>query len=127
MPTSTNDVLGARAVDVKVTDDELTVQLEDGRTLAVPLVWYPRLLHGTKRERARWRFIGRGVGIHWASLDEDISVDGLLAGRGSGESQESLKRWLEGLGDVLTIASSQRRAERAAADTQHWAALPGCF
>jgi hypothetical protein len=95
MPTSTSDVVGTRAVDVKVTDDELTVQLEDGRTLAVPLVWYPRLLHGTKRERARWRLIGRGVGIHWPALDEDISVEGLLAGRRSGESQQSLKRWFE--------------------------------
>ena len=86
------------AVDVKVTDDELTVQLEDGRTLTVPLVWYPRLLHGSKRERARWRFIGRGIGIHWPALDEDISVEGLLAGRRSGESQKSLKRWFEGRG-----------------------------
>jgi len=80
-------------VDVKVTQDELTVALEDGRTVVVPLVWYPRLLHGSKRERARWRLIGRGIGIHWPLLDEDISVDGLLAGRRSGESQESLKRW----------------------------------
>ena len=93
MPTSTSDLPGARAVDVNITQDELTVQLEDGRTLAVPLVWYPRLLHGSNRERARWRFIGRGIGIHWPSLDEDISVEGLLAGRRSGESQESLKRW----------------------------------
>jgi uncharacterized protein DUF2442 len=83
------------AVDVKVTDDELIVQLEDGRTLAAPLVWYPRLLRGSKRERARWRFIGRGIGIHWPALDEDISVEGLLAGRRSGESQKSLKRWFE--------------------------------
>ena len=95
MPTSPSDLLGARAMDVKVTDDELTIHLEDGRTLAVPLVWYPRLLHGSKRERARWRLIGRGVGIHWPALDEDISVEGLLAGRRSGESQESLKRWFE--------------------------------
>ncbi len=93
MPTSTSELVAARAVDVKITNDELTVQLEDGRTLAVPLVWYPRLLHGTKRERARWRLIGRGVGIHWPLLDEDISIDGLLAGRRSGESQRSLKRW----------------------------------
>ena len=64
MPTSTSDSLAVRAVDVKVTDDELTVQLEDGRTLTVPLVWYPRLLHGSKRERGRWRFIGRGIGNH---------------------------------------------------------------
>ena len=84
------------AVDVEVTDDELIVQLEGGRTLTAPLVWYPRLLHGSKRERARWRFIGRGVGIHWPALDEDISVEGLLAGRRSGENQKSLKRWFEG-------------------------------
>src|SRR4029077_15655589 len=95
MPTSTSSAVTARAVDVKVTDDELTVQLEDGRTLVVPLVWYPRLLHGNKRERARWRFIGRGIGIHWPALDGDISVEGLLAGRRSGESQSSLKRWFE--------------------------------
>ena len=95
MPTSTSDLVGARAVAVKVTDDELAVQLEDGRTVAVPLVWYPRLLHGTKRERSRWRLIGRGVGIHWPALDEDISVAGLLAGRRSGESQASLKRWFD--------------------------------
>jgi len=95
MPTSTSELVAARAVDVKVTEDELTVRLEDGRTLAVPLAWYPRLLHGSKRERSQWRLIGRGVGIHWPSLDEDISVEGLLGGRRSGESQQSLKRWFE--------------------------------
>jgi hypothetical protein len=116
MPTSTSDLVSARAVDVKITDDELTVQLEDGRTLAVPLAWYPRLLHGTKRERARWRFIGRGVGIHWPSLDEDISVDGLLAGRRSGESQRSLKRWFETRASTRPnkrIQPTARRARRA--------------
>ena len=96
MPTLRNDVPATRAVDVTVTGDDLRVQLEDGRTLSVPLVWYPRLLHGTRRERAQWRLIGRGVGIHWPALDEDISVEGLLAGRGSGESQQSLKLWFEG-------------------------------
>jgi hypothetical protein len=75
--------VAVRAVDVKVTDDELIVQLEDGRTLAVPLVWYPRLLHGSKRERGRWRFIGCGAGIHWPSLDEDISVEGQALARGA--------------------------------------------
>src|SRR5438128_12628897 len=116
MPTSTSELVAARAVDVKVTDDELTVQLEDGRTLTVPLVWYPRLLHGSKRERARWRFIGRGVGIHWPSLDEDISVDGLLAGRRSGESQKSLTRWFEGRTPAQSnkrIRPTARRAGRA--------------
>ena len=84
-----------RAVDVKVTEDELSVALEDGRTLVVPLAWYPRLYHSNQRQRARWRLIGRGLGIHWPEIDEDISVEGLLAGRRSGESQASLKRWLE--------------------------------
>jgi hypothetical protein len=113
MPTSTSDLADARAVDVTVTDDELMVQLEDGRTLAVPLAWYPRLLHGTKRERGRWRLIGRGVGIHWPDLDEDISVEGLLAGRRSGESQQSLKRWFAGRASVRPNKRMQPTARRA--------------
>jgi Protein of unknown function (DUF2442) len=113
MRTSASDPVGARAVDVNVTDDELAVQLEDGRTLAVPLAWYPRLLHGTKRERAHWRLIGRGVGIHWPALDEDISVDGLLAGRRSGESQQSLKRWFESRTSIRQNKRTQPTARRA--------------
>ena len=84
----------AKAQDVKVTDDELIVELNDGRTIAVPLVWYPRLLHSTQEERAKWRLIGDGQGIHWPDLDEDISVEHLLAGIPSGESQRSLQKWL---------------------------------
>ena len=84
------------ATDVTVHDEMLTVDLSDGRTLAVPLVWYPRLLHGTPAERDRWRLIGRGEGVHWPDLDEDLSVEGLLAGRRSAESQRSLARWLAG-------------------------------
>jgi hypothetical protein len=82
-------------VDVNVTHDEITVAPEDGRRLVVPLVWYPRLLHGSPRERARWRFIGRGAGMHRPSLDEDSSVEGLVAGQRSGESREPRTRWLE--------------------------------
>ena len=82
------------ADSVSVTEDTLTVHLVDGRTLSVPLGWYPRLLHGGSRERNRWRLIGRGEGIHWPDLDEDISVENLLFGNPSGESQESFKRWL---------------------------------
>lgn len=82
------------AQGVRVTEDALIVDLTDGRTLSVPLAWYPRLAHGTPAEREHWRLIGRGEGIHWPELDEDISVDGLLAGRGSGETQASLQRWL---------------------------------
>jgi hypothetical protein len=70
------------------------VDLADGRSIAVPIAWYPRLAHGTPAERANWRLIGRGEGIHWPDLDEDISVENLLAGSRSGESQTSFKRWL---------------------------------
>ena len=86
----------ALATNVAVSDDALAVELDDGRTLSVPLAWYPRLLHGTPAERGEWRLIGRGEGIHWPALDEDISVEGLLAGRSSGESQRSFARWLAG-------------------------------
>jgi hypothetical protein len=81
-------------IAVEVTEDALTVDLEDGRTISVPLAWYPRLLHATPAERSHWRLIGRGEGIHWPDLDEDVSVEGLLAGRASGEGQSSLQRWL---------------------------------
>lgn len=83
------------AVRVEVSDDALTVELSDARTISVPLAWYPRLLHARPEEWRNWRLIGRGEGIHWDDLDEDVSVEGLLAGRRSGESQPSLGRWLE--------------------------------
>jgi hypothetical protein len=92
---SPSEVGEARAQRVRVTEDSLIVDLVDGRTISVPLAWYPRLAHGTDAERSRWRFIGDGEGIHWPNLDEDISVEGLLAGRRSGETQASLRRWLE--------------------------------
>ena len=94
MNSSTIRVPVARAQDVTVTEDTLTVELSDGRSISVPLAWYPRHVHGTPEERANWRLIGQGAGIHWPALDEDISVENLLAGRASGESQRSLKRWL---------------------------------
>jgi hypothetical protein len=83
------------AQQVTVTDDALIVDLVDGRTVSVPVSWYPRLAHGTPTERSNWRLLGRGEGIHWPDLDEDISVAGLLAGRPSGETQSSLQRWLK--------------------------------
>ncbi len=82
--------------NVKVTEDTLLVNLSDGRSISVPLAWYPRLWHGTEKERNNWRLIGRGVGIHWPELDEDISVEGLILGKPSNESRRSLGRWLEG-------------------------------
>jgi hypothetical protein len=80
---------------VTVTADTLSVELSDGRGVSVPLAWFPRLLHGAPEEREHWELIGRGSGIHWPDLDEDISLEGLLAGRSSAESQQSLSRWLK--------------------------------
>ena len=85
----------ARAMDVTVTEDALTVDLDDARTISVPLVWYPRLWHGTPEERDNWKITGAGYGIHWPDLDEDISVKGLLIGFTSGESPQSFKWWLD--------------------------------
>jgi hypothetical protein len=95
MTSSLTEIAVPAATNVVVTDDTLTVDLSDGRTISVPLAWYPRLVHGTPDERAKWRLIGRGEGIHWPQLDDDISVEGLIAGRPSGESQASLARWIE--------------------------------
>lgn len=83
-----------RAVDVTVTDDTLSVDLEDGRSISVPIVWYPRLAYGTPAERNNWVISGGGYGIHWPDLDEDLSVEGLLLGKPSMESQSSFKQWL---------------------------------
>ena len=80
---------------VRVTDDTLTVDLDDGRSVSLPLAWYPRLQHGTTKERNTWRACGAGQGIHWPLLDEDLSAEGLLAGRRSGESEASFNRWLK--------------------------------
>ncbi|OGV72063.1 MAG: hypothetical protein A3K19_08225 [Lentisphaerae bacterium RIFOXYB12_FULL_65_16] len=83
------------ALRISTTADTLNVELSDGRTIGVPLAWFPRLLHATASERRNWRLIGGGEGVHWDDLDEDISVEGLLAGRVSGESQKSLGKWLQ--------------------------------
>jgi hypothetical protein len=83
---------------VECSADQLTILLDDGRSLSVPLEWYPRLFHGTPDERNNWELIGEGDGIHWPDLDEDISVEGLLAGRRSGETERSIKKWLEARG-----------------------------
>jgi hypothetical protein len=95
MSSSIIDSHLALAKDVQCSEDALTVELTDGRVISVPLAWYPRLLHGTAAERKHWRLIGNGRGIHWPDLDEDISVANLLFGKPSGESQKSLKAWLE--------------------------------
>ena len=85
----------ANAVAVSVSDETLTVSLDDGRILSIPISWYPRLMHSFQNERNNYRFIGNGSGITWPDLDEDISVHGLIAGHHSQESQKSLAKWLE--------------------------------
>jgi hypothetical protein len=95
MTTLTIDSSATKATAVRLTDDALIVDLADGRSVSVPLAWYPRLLQGSPVERGNFRLIGRGEGIHWGDLDEDISVEGILSGRSSGESPKSFQRWLD--------------------------------
>lgn len=83
------------AQQVSIDDDSLAIDLVDGRTIIAPLSWYPRLWHGTEEERNNFEIIGNGKLIHWPDLDEDLSISGILAGRSSGESQQSLKKWLD--------------------------------
>ncbi len=94
MSSSDTETHEARAQAVSVGPDSLMVDLTDGRTIIVPLVWFPRLWHGSNEERGNYEIFGDGGYIHWADLDEDLTVSGLLAGRRSGESADSLKRWL---------------------------------
>lgn len=82
------------AVAVSVTEDKLIVELIDGRSLMVPLSWYPRLMHGSAKERQNWQLLGDGYAIEWPDLDEHIGVESLLTGRHSGEAERSLGRWL---------------------------------
>jgi hypothetical protein len=106
-PTLANRAVGQLRPTIEQVDS-LTVELSDARNISVPLTWYPRLLHGQPEELANWRLIGKGVGLHWDDLDEDISVENLLAGRRSGESKESFKRWLK----TRTAVSSSRGPSR---------------
>src|SRR5437016_9816380 len=89
------EVTLARVLKVSITDDTLSVDLEDGRTVSVPIGWYPRLAYGTDVERNNFEISGAGYGVHWPDLDEDIGVEGLLLGKRSSESPSSLERWLE--------------------------------
>ena len=94
MTTSVLEIAIPAAFHVGVTDELLMVDLDDGRSIAVPVGWFPRLAHATAAERGKWRLIGGGRGIHWDELDEDISTESLIAGRSSTESQASLAKWL---------------------------------
>lgn len=95
MHVSTTEISVPKAMTIAVTENTLTVELSDGRTISVPLAWYPRLVHAMPHERDNWELLGDGQGIHWPDLDEDISIEGLLAGRKSGESRRSFRQWLE--------------------------------
>lgn len=116
MSTSRVEQPAPSAIAVRIGDDELAIDLSDGRSVTVPLAWYPRLVSGTVRERRNWRLIGSGEGVHWPDLDEDISVEGVLAGRPSAESQGSFERWL---------ASRSKRANKRMQPARTSPAKPG--
>ncbi len=94
MTSAVVTVAWPKIMAVRVSEDTLSVDLEDGRTISVPLSWYPRLVYATEAERQHFEIAGAGYGIHWPDIDEDIGVEGLLLGKRSTESQTSLKRWL---------------------------------
>ncbi len=95
MTTLQIDSSALKATEIRVTDDTLVMDLADGRSVSAPLVWFPRLANGTQPERNNYRLIGGGEGVHWPDLDEDISVENVLAGRASGESPRSFQKWLD--------------------------------
>jgi hypothetical protein len=95
MPISAIKIEMPFAIDVSISQDTLSVELSDGRTISVPLGWFPRLEHANEQKRKNWRLIGKGSGIHWEDIDEDISVEGLISGNPSFESQSSFKNWLK--------------------------------
>lgn len=89
------ETLIPRILSVSINDDRLTLELEDGRIISVPILWYPRLAYGTNEERQNFKISGGGFGIYWPQLDEDIGIKGLLLGKKSTESEQSFKKWLE--------------------------------
>lgn len=121
MTTSSLATETPAAKRVRVTDEALIVELRDGRSVSVPLKWYPRLAEGRPSERRKWELIGPGIGIHWPDLDEDISIEGLLLGLPSGESPASLQRWRTSrrrpankrLQPTARTSSSERSKQRA--------------
>ena len=103
MHISATEIIVPDAMTIEVTEDTLIAELSDGRVISVPLAWYPRLVHATPEERNNWELIGTGQGVHWPDLDEDLSIEGFLAGRKSGESPSAFKRWLEAKQDGLPV------------------------
>jgi len=95
MNTLADEIRAPEALNVSLTDDTLSVDLNDERRISVVVAWFPRLLHSSEEERNNWRLSGKGQGIHWEDIDEDISIEGRLAGKPSSESQESFKKWVD--------------------------------
>jgi len=115
-----------RIINVTITDDTLAVDLEDGRTVIVPIGWYPRLAYGTSTERANFEISGAGYGIHWPDLDEDIGVEGLLLGKKSSESPASFERWLQRRQTKVNAKVKRRPTRRTLPHRKkHGAALQG--
>ncbi len=111
------------ATTLKVTEESLTAQLTDGRTISAPLAWYPRLVHATQEERDNWELFGEGRYIHWPDLDEDLTVEGLLAGWPSRENEWSFNQWLaakrEGRGlTIYDLDAYEKKREQRASDDQ---------
>ena len=99
MPSAGMNPVPSRIVHVTISEDTLSIDLEDGRTISVPIGWYPRLAYGTQTERANYQLSGAGFGIYWPDLDEDIGVEGLILGKKSTEGTPSFERWLKKRGD----------------------------
>lgn len=115
MHISTVELAVPAARHVTVTKDTLQVELTDGRIVAAPLAWFPRLVHAGRKELGNWRLIGGGYGGHWGDSDEDISVEELLLGRASGESQRSFKQWLDSRQPRTRARTNGRAKKRRAA------------
>jgi hypothetical protein len=110
------------AVNVSVTDELLTVDLADGRQISVPTAWYPRLAHGTPAERREWTISYSGEGLHWETLDEDISIEGLIAGRPSSENPAMITKWMAARKNVYGIKRSKKSDRVVAEEPEKYAA-----
>ena len=104
MFVSTANITIPDALEIRVTEDTLVAMLSDGRAISVPLLWHPRLVHATPEERNNWRLIGSGEGIHWPDLNEDISIEGMLAGWPSREGKKSFQWWLDARKEGRSVA-----------------------
>ena len=119
MSTSIDKKGEVLATNLRFTDESLIVDLADGRTVTVPLSWYPRLARATDLERKNWEVVLNGEGFHWPDLDEDLSVDGFVEGRRSGESKRSFGRWLKAKQEGRGLTIPELRAYEEAQQQQH--------